>query len=127
VYLQNNLKIQLLRRPIHSSLTFHLGMQIFHVTWSLLIHGTFSVIRSQVKRLGIAAPTLEDVAVSKTVDEDRGHAIEAAAVRIMKSRKVLGHQQLVGEVINQLAFFRPDAKVLHIDSHIYFSLHTFRS
>ena len=58
------------------------------------------------------APTLEEVTVSKVVEEDRGHAIEAAAVRIMKARKLLSHQQLVGEVINQLSFFRPDAKVI---------------
>ena len=37
------------------------------------------------------------------VDKDRRYAIDAAIVRIMKSRKVLGHQQLVSECVEQLS------------------------
>merc|ERR1712060_446256 len=37
-----------------------------------------------------------------TVDEDRKHAIEAALVRIMKTRKSLDHQKLVLEATTQL-------------------------
>lgn len=40
--------------------------------------------------------------VIEDVDKDRRYAIDAAIVRIMKSRKVLGHQQLVGECVDQL-------------------------
>ena len=46
-----------------------------------------------------------------TVDEDRKHAIEAAIVRIMKTRKSLDHQKLVLEASTQLMrHFKPDPK-----------------
>lgn len=37
------------------------------------------------------------------VNKDRRFAIDASLVRIMKSRKVLGHQQLVAECVEQLS------------------------
>ena len=55
---------------------------------------------------------LEDSGSTKRVDEDRSVAIEAAIVRIMKARKTLVHQQLVAEVLAQLAFFRPEPKII---------------
>jgi hypothetical protein len=45
------------------------------------------------------------------VQENRGHAIEAVIVRIMKARKTMSHQQLLVEILSQLSMFRPDAKV----------------
>ena len=45
------------------------------------------------------------------VDEDRKHAIEAAIVRIMKTRKTLDHQKLVLEASTQLMrHFKPDPR-----------------
>ena len=41
--------------------------------------------------------------VVEDVDKDRGYAIDACIVRIMKSRKVLLHQQLVSECVEQLS------------------------
>ena len=41
--------------------------------------------------------------VVEDVDKDRRYAIDASIVRIMKSRKVLGHQQLVMECVEQLS------------------------
>lgn len=47
------------------------------------------------------------------VDKDRKYAIDAAIVRTMKSRKVLQHQQLVMEVVQQLSrMFKPDFKLI---------------
>ncbi|ETN39534.1 uncharacterized protein HMPREF1541_05760 [Cyphellophora europaea CBS 101466] len=45
----------------------------------------------------------------KRIDDERGHAIEAAIVRIMKARKELSHQALMTETIQQLSQrFQPD-------------------
>ncbi|KAK2632687.1 hypothetical protein EUGRSUZ_L01227 [Eucalyptus grandis] len=47
------------------------------------------------------------------VDRDRRYAIDASIVRIMKSRKVLDHQQLVMECVKQLGpMFKPDLKAI---------------
>ena len=45
-------------------------------------------------------------------DDSRVYAIEACAVRVMKARKSLTHQQLITEVISQLQFFRPTVKAI---------------
>ena len=47
-------------------------------------------------------PVDEKKKVVEDVDKDRRYAIDASIVRIMKSRKVLGHQTLVMECVEQL-------------------------
>lgn len=49
----------------------------------------------------------------KKADDERGLAIDAAVVRIMKSRKTLSHQQLMTETIDILkARFSPDVSMI---------------
>lgn len=56
-------------------------------------------------------PVDERKKIVEDVDKDRRYAIDAALVRIMKSRKVLGHQQLVSECIELLGrMFKPAVK-----------------
>lgn len=64
------------------------------------------------RKFRIPMASLEDSHNTKRVEEDRSIAIEAAIVRIMKARKTLTHQQLVAEVLTQLAFFSPTPKVI---------------
>ena len=49
--------------------------------------------------------------LTKKVEDERVHVIEAAIVRIMKIRKQFSHQQLIAEIITQITFFKPNPKV----------------
>ncbi|CAL5346993.1 unnamed protein product [Camellia sinensis] len=58
-------------------------------------------------------PVDEKKKVIEDVNKDRQYAIDASIVRIMKSRKGLGHQQLVMECVEQLGrMFKPDFKAI---------------
>eukprot|EP00775_Hariotina_reticulata_P008401 gene8401-8585_t len=68
----------------------------------------------RMKRIKVPLPpTDEKKKVIEDVDKDRRYAIDAAIVRTMKSRKVLQHQQLMLEVVQQLSrMFKPDFKLI---------------
>lgn len=68
----------------------------------------------RLRRIKISLPTIDEKArVVEDVDKDRRYAIDAAVVRTMKSRKVLQHQQLVLEVVQQLSkMFKPEIKLI---------------
>ncbi|CAM8989792.1 hypothetical protein QQ045_008861 [Rhodiola kirilowii] len=68
----------------------------------------------RMRRIKIPLPPLDEKKkVIEDVDKDRRYAIDASIVRIMKSRKVLGHQQLVLECVEQLGkMFKPDFKAI---------------
>ena len=63
---------------------------------------------SRVKIPNISQRREEDAAERKKADEsvfrDRQHQVDAAVIRIMKSRKTLRHAELVSEVMGQLKF-----------------------
>lgn len=68
----------------------------------------------RARRIRIQAPPVDDrKKVREDVDKDRKFAVEAAIVRILKSRKTIVHADLMNEVISQLQkMFTPDIKVI---------------
>ncbi|XP_054804752.1 cullin-1-like [Prosopis cineraria] len=68
----------------------------------------------RMRRIRIPIPPIDErKKVMEDVNKDRKYLIDAAIVRIMKSRKVLGHQQLVLECVEYLSgMFKPDLKVI---------------
>lgn len=73
-----------------------------------------SKFTDKMRRIKIPLPPVDEKKkVIEDVDKDRRYAIDASIVRIMKSRKVLPHQQLVMECVEQLGrMFKPDFKVI---------------
>ncbi|KAL9234534.1 hypothetical protein vseg_009395 [Gypsophila vaccaria] len=68
----------------------------------------------RMRRIRIPLPPVDErKKVVEDVDKDRRYAIDASIVRIMKSRKVLGYQQLITECVEQLSrMFKPDFKAI---------------
>ncbi|XP_057468036.1 cullin-1-like isoform X2 [Actinidia eriantha] len=73
-----------------------------------------SKFTDKMRRIKIPLPPVDEKKkVIEDVDKDRRYAIDASIVRIMKSRRVLGHQQLVMECVEQLGrMFKPDFKAI---------------
>ncbi|CAD7954020.1 unnamed protein product [Amoebophrya sp. A120] len=76
----------------------------------------FSCQHRKVKLPSVAQGTGKDGAEEthkqERIEEDRSFSIDAAIVRIMKARRRQTHQQLQAEVIQQLAFFKPNPKLI---------------
>jgi len=68
--------------------------------------------KTPLKRIVLPMPTLEETYQKARVEEDRGLAIEAAIVRVMKSRKMLNYTNLIQEVLGILRQFKPDPKII---------------
>mmetsp|Transcript_9280 Transcript_9280/g.9281 ORF Transcript_9280/g.9281 Transcript_9280/m.9281 type:complete len:629 (-) Transcript_9280:43-1929(-) len=76
-------------------------------TDSFSIRGNFKTNQKKVK---LPIPSKEENYSREKVSEDRNLAIEAAVVRIMKSRKTIAHSNLVAEVAGMLSVFKPQIK-----------------
>jgi len=83
---------------------------------SFSFNNKFTAKQIRFKVGTVAAVKENDTEKTQTrqkVDEDRKPQVEAAIVRIMKSRKVLEHNQLISEVTQQLrARFLPDPNTI---------------
>ncbi|CAN6199330.1 unnamed protein product, partial [Urochloa humidicola] len=68
----------------------------------------------KMRRIKVQVPPSEEKKkVIDDVNKDRRFAIDAALVRIMKSRKIMTHQNLVAECVEQLSrMFKPDIKMI---------------
>jgi len=65
-----------------------------------------------LRKIRVPMASLEDTGSVKRVEEDRRVAIDAAIVRIMKTRQTLTHQALFAEVLSALALFKPNPKLI---------------
>ncbi|DBA04843.1 TPA: hypothetical protein N0F65_004480 [Lagenidium giganteum] len=111
-----NLSVDVVKRILHSlSCGKYKILNKTPVGKTISTSDTFEVnqtFSSPMRKLRIPMASLEESHSQKHVEEDRSIAIEAAIVRIMKARKTLQHQQLISEVLSQLAFFKPNLKVI---------------
>ena len=69
--------------------------------------------QSQLKRITFPVPVLEAVVKKEKIVQDRSHAVDAALVRIMKSRKRMQVNDLRIEVVTLMQNFKPDIVLIN--------------
>ena len=96
-------KYTILSKEPNNKTIFHEDMFEFNMSF-----------KNPMRRIKIPLqPVNERKKVVEEVDRDRKYTIDASIVRIMKSRKVLGHQQLVLECVEMMSpTFKPNIKVI---------------
>ena len=68
--------------------------------------------KCQQKKIRLPMASLDTISNTKFINENRGLTVDAIIVRIMKSRKVLGHNDLVSDTMTQIALFKTNAKFI---------------
>nr|AHF49537.1 cullin 1-like protein P [Petunia integrifolia subsp. inflata] len=73
-----------------------------------------SEFTDKMRRIRVPLPPVDErKKLVEEVGKDRRYAIDACLVRIMKAKKVLTHQQLILECVEQLSkMFKPDVKAI---------------
>ena len=66
-----------------------------------------------MKRITFPVPVLEAVVKKEKIVQDRSHAVDAALVRIMKSRKRMMINELRVEVVTLMQNFKPDIVLIN--------------
>lgn len=63
---------------------------------------------SPQRRVNFPVPMLEESVKKERITQDRSHSVDAALVRIMKTRKQMSLQDLRLEVVTLMQTFKPD-------------------
>lgn len=64
------------------------------------------------RRVNFPVPMLEETVKKERITQDRSHAVDAAIVRIMKTRKQMKMQDLRLEVVTLMQTFKPDDQLI---------------
>jgi len=75
-----------------------------HDTFHYLTDFKHKLYRIKINSIQLKETVEENQKTQQVVLQDRQYQIDAAIVRIMKTRKQLNHQQLVAELLQQLKF-----------------------
>mmetsp|Transcript_12360 Transcript_12360/g.12408 ORF Transcript_12360/g.12408 Transcript_12360/m.12408 type:complete len:194 (-) Transcript_12360:95-676(-) len=68
--------------------------------------------KSRLKVVSVPVPILKETFNKERVDIDRTHSIDAAIVKIMKSRKTMTYMHLMNEVMTLLQVFKPTSVII---------------
>jgi cullin 1 len=68
--------------------------------------------KNKLKLISVPAPIIKETFNKEKVDIDRTYAIDAAVVKIMKSRKKMSYMHLLNEVMAILQMFRPTSLMI---------------
>lgn len=74
--------------------------------------GVNTNFKSKLKLITISAPVVKEIFNKEKVNIDRTHAIDAAIVKIMKSRKKMTYMHLLNEVMVILQMFKPTSSII---------------